>query len=109
MGIIPQIKLYAGRNFVKTVKNKKMDPLSLTIQVHPDILLALNQSPDEFGKELKLWAAVSLYRYNKLSLARAATLAGYHRFDFEKLLAKFNIPISNLTIEDAKSDIEKLR
>ncbi len=33
---------------------------------------SLYQNVAEFSKQLKLWAAISLYQYGKLSLARAA-------------------------------------
>ncbi len=86
-----------------------METLSLNVEVSPDILLTFNQKPQEFSNELKLWAAVSMYWFDKISLARAATLAGYHRYDFEKLLTKLNIPISKLTNEDAEKEIELLK
>ena len=85
-----------------------METLSLNIEVESDILLTFNQKPKEFGNELKLWAAVSMYWFDKISLARAATLAGYHRYDFEKLLSKLNLPISKLTDEDAEKEIKLL-
>ncbi len=83
--------------------------ISLNVQIQPEILISLNKSTNEFGEEIKLWAAISLYKYEKLSLARAAKLAGFHRYDFEKVLAELNIPISNLTIDDVKNDIEMLK
>lgn len=85
-----------------------MQPISFNIEVKPDILVSLNKSEKEFSKEIKLWAAISLYQFNKLSLAKAANFAGYHRYDFENLLANLNIPISNLEIDDITKDIEFL-
>jgi predicted HTH domain antitoxin len=82
--------------------------ISLNIQIQPEILISLNKSADEFGQDLKLWAAICLYEHGKLSLAKASSLAGFHRFDFENILAGMGIPISNLTIEDIKKDIETL-
>ncbi len=86
-----------------------METLSLNIEVKSDILLTFNQKPKEFGDELKFWAAVSMYLFDKISLARAASLAGYHRYDFEKLLSKLDIPLSKLTKNDAKKEIELLK
>lgn len=80
----------------------------LNLEVNPDILLTFNQKPKEFGNELKLWAAVSMYWFDKISLARAATLAGYHRYDFENFLATLDLPISKLTDEDAEKEINLL-
>jgi len=81
----------------------------VNVEVNPDILLTFNQKPEEFGNELKLWAAVSMYWFDKISLARAAALAGYHRYDFEKLLSNLNLPISKLTREDAEREIAILQ
>lgn len=83
--------------------------LNIQVQVEQELLVSLNRSPQEFGEDLLLWAAISLYEHGKLSLARAANLAGYHRYDFEKLLSKMDIPISNLELEDIQKDIALLK
>ncbi len=86
-----------------------MKTMTLRIPVQSDIFLSLNQTPDEFGIELKLWAAISMYYFGKISLARAASLAGYHRYDFENLLARMNVPISLLDEADAEKEVELLQ
>ncbi|MCP4650397.1 MAG: UPF0175 family protein [PVC group bacterium] len=83
--------------------------LTLQIPIENDILLSLNQTPEEFSYELKLWAAISMYYFGKISLARAASLANYHQYDFEKLLAHLNIPISLLEEADAEKEIKLLQ
>ncbi|MBD3345347.1 MAG: hypothetical protein GF401_09830 [Chitinivibrionales bacterium] len=45
----------------------------------------------------------------EISLARAVSLAEYHCYDFEKLLARMNIPIALLDETDAEQDIELLQ
>lgn len=86
-----------------------METVTLHIPVQADLLLSLNETPQEFSEELKRWAAVSMYYFGKISLARAASLAGYHRYDFENLLARLNIPISLLDEEDAATELALLR
>jgi predicted HTH domain antitoxin len=85
-----------------------METVTLHIPVQTELLLSVNESPQEFGEELKRWAAVSMYYFGKISLARAASLAGYHRYDFENLLASLNIPISLLDEEDAAAELARL-
>jgi predicted HTH domain antitoxin len=85
-----------------------MKPIHLDLEINPDLLISLNKTEKEFSKEIKTWAAISLYQFNKLSLARAANLAGYHRYDFEKLLSDLEIPISQLDINDIKKDLDFL-
>jgi predicted HTH domain antitoxin len=86
-----------------------MHPVIINFQVQPDIMLSLNQNPDEFGSEIMVWAAISLYYFNRLSIEQASSLCGFHRYDFEKLLAKYNIPISLLTDVDAEKEFEILK
>jgi predicted HTH domain antitoxin len=85
-----------------------MNTLTLHIPIENDILLSLNQTPEEFSHELKLWAAISMYYFGKISLARAASLANYHRYDFEKQLVRLNIPISLLEENDAEKEFKLL-
>lgn len=53
--------------------------------------------------------AIQLYRKQKVTLGKAAQIAGLSRLAFENLLAENNTPISNLGIKDLLSDVEKLR
>jgi len=83
--------------------------LNIEIKVEQELLVSLNKSPKEFGEDLLLWAAISFYEHGKLSLASASKMAGYHRYDFEKVLSSLKIPISNLSLEDVKKDIGLLK
>lgn len=83
----------------------RMDTVTLHIPIQSELLLSFNESPQEFGEELKRWAAISMYYFGKVSLARAASLAGYHRYDYENLLARLDIPISLLDEGDAAKEI----
>jgi predicted HTH domain antitoxin len=80
----------------------------LNIPINNDVLLSMNKSGYEFGEELKCWAAISMYYFGKISISRAASLAGMHRYDFEKLLAEYSLPISLLNEKDAKDEINKI-
>lgn len=86
-----------------------MKTITLQIPVQADLLLSLNETPQEFSAELTRWAAVSMYYFGKISLGRAASLAGYHRYDFENLLATLAIPISLLDEADAATELALLR
>lgn len=56
----------------------------------------------------KLRLAIQLYKLKKLTIGKAAQLAGLNRFEFEQELSKNEIPVSNLTESDVLKDIEKL-
>lgn len=82
---------------------------SITIDFPADIYLALNTDETELKKNIKTTLAVQLYQSQKLTIGKAAQLAGLSRLEFENLLAVNKIPISNLTIDDINKDINKLK
>ena len=57
---------------------------------------------------MKLAIAIRLYIKEKLTLGKAAELAGLSRYEFEESLTDNGIPISNLTFEDILKDIKKI-
>ena len=71
-----------------------METISVNINVPSDIFAALNENEEGFKKEFTMSAAAWLYQNEKLSLAKAASLAGISRYDFESFLADNKIPIS---------------
>ena len=82
---------------------------TITLVLDSKELKSFHQSNKQVGDELKLWAAVGLFRAGKVSVEKAASIAGIHRFDFENFLADNNIPISNMTAEDLENDIKLIR
>lgn len=52
------------------------------LKIDNTILLSLKKDVLEFSKDLLYYTALMLYRKNKLSLGKAAELAGYNRIDF---------------------------
>lgn len=86
-----------------------MNTQTITINIPSDILLALNETEAELQQNIKTSLAVRLYRMEKLTIGKAAQLAGLSRFQFETMLSEHEIPISMLSIEDIREDIKKLR
>ncbi len=82
---------------------------TITVDFPSDILLTLNESDTELKQDIKLSLAIRLYGLQKLTIGKAAQIAGLSRYDFETFLSKNNIPISNLTIDDVMNDIDKLQ
>ncbi|MBP9884794.1 MAG: UPF0175 family protein [Leptospiraceae bacterium] len=54
----------------------------LTFSVDDSILLSMKRDKDDFLKDMLFYAALSLYRKNRLSLGKAAELTGMDRLDF---------------------------
>jgi predicted HTH domain antitoxin len=85
-----------------------MEQVSINIDVPADIFAALNETKEGFKKDLTLSAAIWMYKTEKLSLTKAASLAGFHRYDFEKILAENQIPITLLSVPDILNDVSKM-
>ncbi len=86
-----------------------MDKQIVTIDFPSDILLALNENEQELKKDIKLSFAIRLYRMQKLTIGKAAQIAGMSRYDFETILSDNEISISNLNFTDVMKDVNKLR
>ncbi len=80
----------------------------IKIKIPNDIFIALNVSESEFQKTTKTYMAIHLYQTGKLTIGKAAQLAGLSRLAFEHRLAENEIPISRLETEDIKKDVQKL-
>jgi len=85
-----------------------MNMKALDVSVPSDVLLALNESENQFVYDMKLFTAIRFYQMKKLTLGKAAKLAEMTRFEFETMLSEFHIPISTLDFEDIEKDIFKL-
>ena len=81
----------------------------ITIDFPLDILLPLNKNENELRQDIKFALAIRLYRLQKLTIGKAAQIAGLSQLDFETMLSENEVPISNLTIEDVMNDGQKLK
>jgi predicted HTH domain antitoxin len=55
---------------------------TLTLELPEDVFSALRRSPEEFGRELRLAAAIHWYQRGQISQEKAAQVAGLDRTDF---------------------------
>ena len=56
--------------------------IQLKMSIDDSLLLTLKEKKDEFIKQIVFHHALMLYRKGKLSLGKAAELAGYDRMSF---------------------------
>jgi predicted HTH domain antitoxin len=60
--------------------------INISFPIKENILLSIKESKKEFTDEILYLSALYFYRKKRLSLGKAAELAGYRRLDFiEKL------------------------
>lgn len=82
---------------------------TINIDLPSDILLTLNESEKELKKRIKVSLAIQLYVQQKITIGKAAQIAGISRLQFETVLSENNISISTLSVEDVMGDIQKLK
>jgi predicted HTH domain antitoxin len=56
--------------------------MNISFSVNDNILFSLKEDAQEFTQDLRFLSALMWYRRNKLSLGKAAELAGYSKLDF---------------------------
>jgi predicted HTH domain antitoxin len=86
-----------------------MNTQTINIDFPGDILLALNETESDLKKRIKIDLAIRLFKLQKVTIGKAAQIAGVSRLEFDTILSENEIPISNLTIEDIDKDIAKLK
>lgn len=85
--------------------------MDISFSINDDILFALKENTEKFTQELRFLAAVMWYRKNKLSLGKAAELAGYSKLDFVQRIKLENEPIfdySDTEMHEIFADVDKL-
>jgi predicted HTH domain antitoxin len=82
---------------------------TFSIDVPKDVFLALNETESELKQRVRVALAVQLFRLQKLTVGKAAQLAGLSRLRFDNLLSDNAIAISDLTMDDVLGDIRKLQ
>jgi predicted HTH domain antitoxin len=79
--------------------------LTITITIPDTIPEILNRTPDEMGRDLRLYGALMLFRLGKLSSGAAAEMAGLPRVMFLDLCAEYGIPVSQITVDDLRREM----
>jgi predicted HTH domain antitoxin len=79
----------------------------LTVRVPTEVQRMLNRTPEEIGRDIRLYAALMLFRQGKLSSGAAAVMAGVPRVMFLDLCAEYDIPVSQITAEDLRREMDR--
>jgi predicted HTH domain antitoxin len=78
---------------------------NVCFNIDHSIFLSLKVEKEYFVKDMLFFYALTLYRNNKLSLGKAAELAGYDRLDFIQRLKAENEPIFDDDLETVSNMI----
>lgn len=83
-----------------------MKMTELKLNIPEDILYTLNETKSGFVKMMKLYAAMELYKEQKLSMGKAAELAEMNKTDFMFKLGEYGIPVINYDVDDFLEEVE---
>ena len=68
----------------------------------------LDASPSEWGKRVKLYAALTMYQAGKLSAGAACEFAGVDRFTFISECARLHIPMIDYEEGELEAELQQL-
>jgi predicted HTH domain antitoxin len=77
----------------------------LTIHLPGEIRQMLNRTPEELARDVRLYAALMLFRLGKLSSGTAAEMAAVPRVTFLDLCAEYDIPVSQISGDDLRREL----
>jgi predicted HTH domain antitoxin len=80
---------------------------TVTLEMPEDAFSALRRSPEEFGRELRLAAAIHWYRRGEISQERAALIADLDRTDFLMALARQGVDAYDISVDDLRHELER--
>ena len=76
----------------------------ITVTIPDTVPQALNRTPEELGRDLRLYGALMLFRLGTLSSGAAAEMAGLPRVMFLDLCAEYGIAVSQITVEELRRE-----
>lgn len=82
-------------------------PRSLTLELPDDAFSALRTSPEEFGRELRLAAAIKWYEMERISQGKAAEIAGLSRSAFVDALSRYGVSPIQETADDLDREVQR--
>ena len=77
----------------------------LNFEIPDEILYSLNMSSTEFINKMRLYSALQFFKDRKLSLGKAAVLAGMEKVRFAFELGKLEIPLINYDSEELEQEL----
>lgn len=82
-------------------------PKTLTLELPDDAFSALRSSPEEFGRELRLAAAIKWYEMERISQGKAAEIAGLSRSAFVEALGRYGVSPVQVRPDELEREVEE--
>ncbi|OQX07796.1 MAG: hypothetical protein BWK80_49045 [Desulfobacteraceae bacterium IS3] len=83
--------------------------INISFPIQENILLSVKETKEEFTKEILFLSALFFYRKRRLSLGKAAELAGYSKIEFIEKLQKEDEYIFDYNTEELDEIFEDAR
>ncbi len=83
-----------------------MANMTLSFEIPQDLLASLKIGILDLSRDMRIISAISYFREKKLSLGKAAQLAGLNRLDFIDILARKGIDIFDYDESALESDLK---
>jgi len=83
-------------------------PVQLTIELPEGAFSALRKPPADFVKEMQLAAAVKWYEMGIISQAKAAEIAGLSRYEFLRVLERFDVSPFQMSPDELAKEVEEV-
>ncbi len=80
--------------------------VQVVLNLSEEVLSTRRKSPQEFGEEMRLAAAILWYQRGEISQEKAALLAGLNRRDFLEVLAQYKIDVFQVDFNDLEQELE---
>jgi predicted HTH domain antitoxin len=80
---------------------------TISLDFSPDVFTALRRSPEEFGRELRVAAAIHWYSQGLVSQEKAAEIARLHRIEFLDELSRRHVDVIRLDVDDLSRELSR--
>jgi predicted HTH domain antitoxin len=82
-------------------------PKTLTLELPDDAFSALRSSPEEFGRDLRLAAAIKWYEVERISQGKAAEIAGLSRSAFIDAPSRYGVSPIQVSPWELEAEVEQ--
>jgi predicted HTH domain antitoxin len=79
----------------------------ITIELPQEALAPIAETPEAFGREMRLAAAIEWYREERISQGQGAEIAGLSRIDFLDALFQAKVPACQVTVDELMEEVDR--
>lgn len=81
--------------------------VQVVLNLSEEVLSTRRKSPQEFGQEMRLAAALFWYQRGEISQEKASQVAGLNRRDFLEVLTQLKIDVFQVDFNDLDQELKR--